>query len=208
MRKIFLFLIINAVAITVANAQYQQPEHQKYPPQQIFPVQPFDAVAAKNALAKGSAVIQGVAFTKPKTQFGYKAPLAQRIYANHIVVSLFPYTPYFEEWYNLKKEKENVKKNKIVYMDSVANQYKLTCETNSTGEFSFPNMKPGKYIILGTLPWDIQGSYNQYTGSGYDNYGGQTDYYQRQYYTVSHSDFLMDIIEVPQNTDVVKVKLN
>jgi hypothetical protein len=84
----------------------------------------------------------------------------------------------------------------------------LTCETNARGEFTFPEMQPGKYILIGTLPWATTGSYDKYTGSGYDNYGGQTDYYQRQYYTINHSDLLMNIIEVESGKSEVKVKLN
>ncbi|MGS2763050.1 hypothetical protein [Sinomicrobium sp. M5D2P9] len=199
-----VFLFMGMVHI---NAQYKQEEYQKHPLQKIFPQQQFDSVAARHALVQGTTTVKGVAFTKPKTNLGFKAPLADRIFANHITVELFPYTPYFEEWYNLKKKKENVKKNKIVYMDSIAYQYRLYCETNSRGEFTFPKMKPGKYIIMGTLPWTSGGSYNQYSGSGYGSYGGRVDYYERQYYTVSHSDFLMRIIEVEPDNETVKVKL-
>jgi hypothetical protein len=207
MKKAFYLLMINAVFLGTINAQYKQEEYQKYPLQKIFPERQFDSIAAKNALAEGTATVKGVAFTKPKNNLGFKAPLGDRIYANHITVELFPYTPYFEEWYGLKEKKENVKKNKIVYMDSIAYRYRLYCETNSTGEFAFPKMKPGKYIIMGTLPWTSTGSYNKYTGSGYGSYGGQVDYYERQHYTISHSDFLMQIIEVEPGREMVKVKL-
>lgn len=199
-----LFLFMGWVPV---NAQYKQAEYQKHPLQKIFPEQQFDSVAAINALAQGDATVKGVAFTKPKNDLGFKAPLANRIFANHITVELFPYTPYFEEWYELKKKKENVKKNRIVYMDSIAYRYRLYCETNARGEFTFPKMKPGKYIIMGTLPWTSGGSYDQYSGSGYGSYGGRVDYYERQYYTVSHSDFLMRIIEVEPGKETIKVKL-
>lgn len=207
MKTKFYLLIVSLFSIVTINAQYKQQEYEKHPLQKIFPKKTFDSVIAKNALATGNATVAGVAFTKPLNGYGFKAPLAKKIYANHITVYLFSYTPYFQEWYNLKGKEENIKKNRIVYMDSIAYNYKLWCETNSTGEFNFPNMKPGKYIILGTLPWQSSGSYDQYTGSGYDNYGGQTDYYQRQYYNISHSDFLMQIIEIPENATLVKVKL-
>ncbi|RAV28696.1 peptidase associated/transthyretin-like domain-containing protein [Sinomicrobium soli] len=204
---IFLFIVFLFTGMVNTNAQYKQGEYQKHPLQKIFPEQRFDSVAARHSLGQGTATVKGVAFTKPKNNLGFKAPLANRIFANHITVELFPYTPYFEEWYELKKKKENVKRNKIVYMDSIAYQYRLYCETNSRGEFTFPKMKPGKYIIMGTLPWTSSGSYDQYTGSGYGSYGGRVDYYERQHYTVSHSDFLIRIIEVEPGEEVVKVKL-
>jgi len=188
-------------------AQYKQAEYEKHPEERIFPQSYFDSIAAKNALAEGTTTVTGVAFTKPRTSFGYKAPLASRIYANHIVVQLFPSTPYFQEWMQLKDKKENLKKHKIVYLDSVAYRYRLECETNSTGQFTFPKMKSGKYILIGYLPWESYGSYDKYEGSGYNSYGGQTDYYSRQNYTTSHTDFLMQEIEVEPGKSEVNVKL-
>lgn len=189
------------------SAQYKQKEYEKHPEQRIFPTGKFDSLDAKKRLAVGTTSMQGVAFTKPKTKFGYKAPLADRIYANHIVVELFPLSPYFQEWYDLKRGKENLKKNIIVFMDNAAYRYRLTCETNNRGEFTFPKMKPGKYILVGNLPWTSSGSYDQYTGSGYGSNGGRTDYYQRQYYSNSHNDFLMEIVEVKEGDAITKVKL-
>ncbi len=203
----FLVLFFTIGFSMTGFSQYKQKEYEKYPEVRIFPQTPFDSLAAKSALAEGTTTLTGVAFTKPKNGFGFKAPLANRIYANHIEVILFPSTPYFVEWMDLKKHKENLKKNKIVYVDSVAYRYRLTCETNGVGEFTFPKMKPGKYILLGTLPWTNYGSYNKYEGSGYNNYGGQTDYYSRQNYSVSHSDFLMQEIEIEPGKSEVKVKL-
>lgn len=203
-----LLAILLFMGITTnGSAQYKQKEYEKYPEERIFPQSIFDSIAARNALAEGTTTLTGVAFTKPKTGFGYKAPLASRIYANHITVTLFPSTPYFKEWMTLKDKKENLKKNKIVYMDSVAYRYRLYCETNAQGEFTFPKMKPGKYILIGYLPWESYGSYNKYEGSGYNNYGGQTDYYSRQSYTTSHTDFLMQEIEIEPGKSEVKVKL-
>jgi hypothetical protein len=202
-----IVILSSVFSLNLVNAQYKQAEYEKYPEQKIFPKGKFDSLQAKSALSFGTTTVKGVAFTKPKTMYGYKAPLAQRIYANHITVELFPLTPYFEEWYNLKDKEENLKKNKIVYMDNSAYRYRVTCETNAKGEFTFPKMKPGKYIIIGTLPWNDTKSYDQYTGSGYGNYGDRTDYYERQYYTTTHSDFLMQIIEVKPDETEVKVKL-
>ncbi|KAB7530214.1 hypothetical protein F8C76_01515 [Flagellimonas olearia] len=210
MHKISLLLSIILLSIlgnTSISAQYKQAEYQKYPLQKIFPQQSFDSIAARISLAKGSSVIKGVAFTKPTNNLGFKAPLAEKIYANHITVELFPYTPYFEEWYELKKRKENIRKNKIVYMDSIAYEHRLYCETNSRGEFTFPEIKPGKYIIMGTLPWTSSSYQDTYSGSGYGSYGGRVDYYDRHYYTVSHSDFLIQVITVEPNQKVTKVKL-
>lgn len=207
MKKRILMLVFGALMISM-QAQYKMEEKGKNKEERIFPKQKFDSIEAKKAIAYGTTTINGVAFTKPRNNLGFKAPLADRIYANHIMVELFPLTPYFEEWYNLKKKEENIKRKKYVFMDTEAYRYRLTCETNSKGEFVFPKMKPGKYVIMGTLPYNTSGSYDKYSGSGYNNYGGRTDYYDRQYYTITHSDFLIQIIEVKEGDKEIKVKLN
>jgi hypothetical protein len=186
-----------------SNAQYVEPERDDTI--RMMPKTPFDTTFAKNALAKGHATIKGVAFTKPKTRLGYKAPLEKRIYANKIKVILYPYTPYLEEYIQLKK-KQNPKKLKFVYIHPEAWKYRLEAVTNSNGEFTFPDMKPGKYYLEGVLNWNTRSYYNQYRGSGYSGYG-TTNYYERKYYTVQHSDLLQEIVEVKSDNEVVRVKL-
>ena len=187
-----------------ANAQYVEKERDDTI--RLFATTPFDSVAAGQALSKGEGSIKGVAFTKPKTPFGYKAPLAKRIYANRITVLLFPVTPYLLDYLEVKK-KENPKKLKFAYIDPVAWRYRLEAITNSVGEFTFPDMKPGKYYLEAILPWSTTGYYDQYTGSGYNNYGGATNYYARQYYNIGHYDKLYDFVEIQNNGEVVHIKL-
>lgn len=200
------YLIVLLFSFGLVAAQYQEPEYEKYPREDIFPTVSFDSIAAKEALAKGTTKMTGVAFTRKKNVFGYKPPLAPKIKANHIMVELFPATPYFMDWYNLKKSKENLKRNKVVFMDTYAYKYRLTCETNDRGEFTFPEMKPGKYILMGILPWSEQGYYDEYAGSSYHAYGS-VNHYDRQYYTITHSDLLIQLVEVEAGENSVKVKL-
>ena len=203
MRKTITLLLLT-FSFGLTFSQYKQEEYQKYPEQKIFPKQKFDLAAAKSALSYGTTTVTGRAFAREKNQYGFKA--GNRIFADHMTVELFPFTPYFEEWYNLKKKEENIKKNKFVFMDTDAYKYRLTCETNARGEFTFPKMKPGKYIIVGNLNWSKTGSYNEYTGSGYNSYG-RIDYYDKKYYTEKYNDFLMQIIEVKPGETETKVKL-
>ena len=189
-----------------AYSQYEEEEHATG--EKIFPTQKFDAVEARSALAKGTATLKGKAFTKLRDPLGFKNPFADKIYANQITVELFPYTSYYAEWYNLKRKKENVKRKKIVYMDSQAYENRLTCVTNKVGDFTFPDMKPGKYILVGTLPWSQTGYNDRYNGSQFDgNSGGMINYYQREYYKITHSDFLMEIIEIKEGEKLVKANL-
>ena len=203
LHKHIYFLFVFVSAFSIAKAQYVQPERDDTV--RLYAKTPFDTTVAKMALARGTGTIKGVAFTKPKTGFGYKAPFANKIYANKITVLLFPVTPYLLEYLDVKK-KENPKKLKFAYIDPYALRYRLEAITNSSGEFTFPEMKPGNYYLEAILPWEQSGSYNKYTGSGYDGYG-RVDYYTPQNYSVAHYDKLTKFVNVEKDGEVVEVKL-
>lgn len=202
--KALVFALLCSVFCNTIQAQYVEKERDDTV--RLFPKTPYDSLAAIDQLARGTATIKGVAFTKPKTGLGYKAPLAARIYANKIKILIFPLTPYLEEYLELKK-KENYKKLRFAYLSPAAWYYHYEAITNSDGEFTIPNLKPGKYYLEGVLNWNSSGSYDQYTGSGYNGYGGGTDYYERKYYTVGHADLLQKIVEITAESEVLKVKL-
>ena len=200
-----LFLLAIGLSL-YAYSQYQEDDYASG--EKIFPSLKFDEAEARNALAKGTTTLKGKAFTKRKDPLGFKNPFADKIYANQITVELFPYTAYYAEWYDLKRKKEKVKKNKIVYMDSKAYENRLTCVTNKVGDFTFPEMKPGKYILVGTLPWNETGYNDRYNGSQFDGNSGRTiNYYRREHYRITHSDFLMEIIEIKEGEKLVKADL-
>lgn len=192
MKCLFITSVL-LISYLITNAQYVEPERDDTI--RLMPKTPFDTVLAKQALAKGRSTIKGVAFTKPRTKFGYKAPLEKRIYANKIKVILYPYSAYWEEYLQLKK-KQNPEKLRFVYIHPEAWKYRLEAVTNSNGGFTFPNMKPGKYYLEGVMNWNTGAYYDQYKGSAYGNYGTKANYYERQYYTVRHSDLLQEIVEV------------
>lgn len=204
MLKLIFMTGLFIVFFTPVRAQYVEKERDDTI--RLYATTPFDSASAGLALARGGASIKGVAFTKPRTGFGYKAPLAKRIYANRIKVLLFPVTPYLLEYLDVKK-KENPRKLKFAYIDPVAWRYRYEATTNSVGEFTFPYLKPGKYYLEAILPWNSSGYYDQYTGSGYSDYG-TTNYYQRQYYNIGHYDKLYDFVEIKEGEEIVKIKLN
>ncbi|WP_158798230.1 carboxypeptidase-like regulatory domain-containing protein [Pedobacter sp. L105] len=207
MKKLKHLILILPLMCThyFSKAQYVQPE-KKIDTIKLMPQTTFDIAKAKSALAPGKATIKGVAFTKPKTKFGYNAPFGPRIYANKIKVLLFPVTPYLLEYLDLRKQ-VNYKKLKFAYMSNEAWNIHYYAITNSEGQFTFPNLKPGKYYVEGLLNWTSTGSYNQYTGSGYGSYGGRVDYYDRKYYDVAHADLLNTIVEIKDNDEVLEMKL-
>ncbi|MRX76315.1 hypothetical protein GJU39_09455 [Pedobacter petrophilus] len=204
LRKCFTALILVLSAISTVMAQYKEPE--KKDKVEIFrPEIAFDSLQAKKMLARGTATIKGKAFTKPMNNIGFKS--GRRIYANQIKVTLFPVTPYFEAWYQLRKDKESLRRRRYVYLSDDAYRYRLEAITNSNGEFTFPDMKPGKYFLQGFLGYTSNGTYNEYTGSGYSGYG-RTDYYQQKRYAVDHKDRIEEFIEVKENGEIVKVRLH
>ena len=207
LKKYILAGIFSVSATTIVSAQYKEPE--KKDKVEIFrPEVVFDSLQARKMLAKGSAVIKGIAYTKQKHPLGYSVPFSPRILANKMKVVLLPVTPYFEEWYRLRKDKENIRKKRFVYLSDQAYRYRLEAITNSDGEFTFPDMLPGRYFLQGMLNYTLKGKYNQYTGSGYNGYGGRTDYYQQKEYAVDHEDRIEEFVEVKENGEVVKVKLH
>lgn len=170
----------------------------------LYPEMYFDSTVAKRAIAYGKSTIEGVIFTKPKNDYGFKAPLAGRIYGTNLQVTLFPVTPYFQEWYRLRKKKEG--KRTQVYMSEDAFRWRITTNSDDYGRFRFERMLPGKYFLQTFISWNEQKSYKQYVGTGYGTYS-TVDYYQWQSYYQNHSERLEEFVEVKSDGTIVKVKL-
>lgn len=200
-RRFFLAAII-LIAGTTIKAQYVQPERDDTV--RLMAKAPFDTVFAKSALAKGTGSIKGVAFMRTKNGYGMK--VGKPIYAAQSKVLLFPVTPYLLEFLELKK-KENPKKLKFAYLSNQAWYYRLEAITNSNGEFTFPDMKPGKYYLECLLSYSTSHSYDRYTGTGYNNYGGSTNYYTREYYNRGHNELLSKFVDITEEGQTLEIKL-
>lgn len=175
------------------------------PPKVIYPEFAFDSLTAREQLKRGTGTIRGIAFTKEKNNMGFKAPLGSRIYATNTKIVLFPVTPYFEAWRELRRKKEG--KKTYVYMSNEAYRFRLETTTDNYGNFTFTEMKPGRYFLQAIVGWSTTHATNVYTGSGYNGYG-RTDYYTPQYYSVSHSDRIEEYVEIKESGEVVRVKLH
>lgn len=170
----------------------------------LYPSASFDSVAAKNALAYGNTSIEGVAYTKPRNQFGTKTPLSARIFAKNTTVVLFPVTPYLEEWLTLRNKKED--KHTHVYMSNEAYKFRIVEQTDAYGRFKFEKMKPGRYFIQCILGYAETKSRQVYQGTAYGTYSN-ADYYTKQYYQVSKYERLEEFITVKDDDTKVEVKL-
>lgn len=142
------------------------------------PQQAFDMKLAADMINTGTAQIKGSAFydTRPPINLLNKGDI---IYARPgVVVTLYPVTPYLEEYFDLKKKDKAGKR--IAAISREANSFRiLTKIYTATGDFAFFGLKPGKYYIETTVHFP-------------SGVGG---------YEVS------DIVEVKQDGEVVNVKL-
>ena len=170
----------------------------------IYPTLSFDSIAAKKALAYGNITIEGIAYTKPRNQWGTKVPLSQRIFAANTTVVLFPVTPYLEEWFRLRNEKEG--KRTHVYMSNDAFKYRVVEKTDAYGRFRFERMKPGRYFIQCIMGYSETKSRQVYQGTAYGTFS-TADYYTKQYYNVSRYERLEEFITVKEGDDKIEIKL-
>lgn len=177
----------------------------------LFPQSFFDKKLAQDMLAIGTATIDGVASTKQKTAYGYKAPLAKKqIAPEGTLVTLYPLTPYFEEFIKLRKQKEN--KKTVVYISDEAYKYRLETKTDAYGRFKFEKLKPGKYFVESIVPLVASYTYQQQTGTTttYNGYGSaiaSSPYYETfrgSYDTTSRET---KIVEVKSEGELLEIKL-
>lgn len=192
----FLFFSI----FTISNAQNK-----------LFPQAFFDKKLAEEMLGFGTSTIEGVASTKQKNGYGFKAPLAKKQYApKGTVVTLFPLTPYFEEFLKLRRQKEN-KKN-TVHISEEAFKYRVEKTTDEYGRFSFIKMKPGKYYIESIVNFTAKGSYRQQTGTiNTYNSGGyvlaSTPHYETFIYNYDAANRESKIVEIKSDGEILEIKL-
>lgn len=177
----------------------------------LFPQSFFDKKLAQEMLAIGTSNIEGVASTKQKTVYGYKAPLAKKQLAPEgTLVTLYPLTPYFEEFIKLRKQKENKKTS--VYISDEAYKYRIETKTDAYGRFKFEKLKPGKYFIESILPYVGTYTYQQQTGTTttYNGYGAaiaSSPYYEtfRSNYDASNRE--TKIVEIKSDGELLEIKL-
>lgn len=158
----------------------------------LYPSVMFDSASAKNALTIGSSTIRGRACTiKDGLIFN----------AANVRISLYPVTPYLEEWKRLRDKEED--RNTAVYLSAEAAKYRIDVVTDSEGKFQFKEMKPGKYFLQGVFSFNQAKSRDVFVGAD-----ETTDYYRREDYTIPRSDRLEKTIEIKKDGDVEKITMS
>lgn len=161
------------------------------PVRSMFPRATFDIPAAQTAMARGNASIEGIVCTN----------LRSGVYrAAGVRVSLYPATPYLEEWYKLREKKEG--DGLGVFMSWEANYHRKDATANEEGRFVFYDLKPGRYFIQTFHDFSTAHSANVYVGSDVD-----TDYYQTENWTQRHSKRIEKFVDVKADGSAVKVTM-
>lgn len=199
MKKLFMLLVF-VMAFVSSNAQ------NTYYPQAFF-----DKKLARDMLGFGNSTIEGVASTKQKNNWGIKPLLGQKHYApKGTVVMLFPVTPYFEEFYSMRKKYEN--KKTTVYMSEEAFKYRVEALTDDRGRFKFEKLKPGKYYLETIVNFTATASYQQQTGTtntfnGYGNYLYSTPIYSTFFYGYDAANRESKFVEIKADGELKEINL-
>ncbi|MBB6371370.1 hypothetical protein [Chryseobacterium shigense] len=196
---------ISVLLLLVFTFIFSQAQNTYYP--QAF----FDKKMAREMLSFGNSTIEGVASTKQKNNWGIKPLLGQKHYApKGTVVMLFPVTPYFDEFYRMRRKYEN--KKTTVYMSEEAFKYRLEALTDDYGRFKFEKLKPGKYYLETIVNFTATASYQQQTGTSdaYNGYGGylySTPIYQTFFYGYSTANRESKFVEVKEDGELKEINL-
>ncbi len=199
MKKLFTLFIL------MFGFMYLEAQNTYYP--QAF----FDKKLARDMLGFGNSTIEGVASTKQKNNWGIKPLLGEKHYApKGTVVMLFPVTPYFQEFYDMRRKYEN--KKTTVYMSEEAFKYRVEALTDDHGRFKFEKLKPGKYYLETIVNFTATASYQKQTGTSdaYNGYGAylySTPIYSTFFYGYSAANRESKFVEIKQDGELKEIKL-
>lgn len=170
----------------------------------VSPAASFDAGAAKASLEPGSATIKGVVMLKAQNRSN--THIEQEVY-------LFPATPYFEEFLNLKKKN---KKKKVITNKEFIDVKRAAMIDDKSGSFTFNNIKPGKYFLytelhlLGSKSGAVRTGNQQwgvYNNAGNRVGGYTTPIYENKTWMTSKINILSKEVTVNESQRTVNVEL-
>lgn len=162
----------------------------------LQPAQKFDAQLAKKALERGTSTIKGAVCSWSNGQV---------YWGTNVKVTLYPMTPYFEEWYNLREAKED--KNTAVLVSEEAVKYRIDTQTNGRAEFQFTEMKPGKYYIVALNEFTEYSSGSVYAGTARGSDGSSANIYRNQTYAADKKKRIEKIVAIDGEQQIEKVLL-
>lgn len=178
----------------------------------------FNIDLARQMLDEGSVTIEGTASAKEFTDNNrFNQAIGVKIFAKKhnakpgTKVLLFPMTPYFEEYLELRKK--YLKSNTYTaVLSEEAFKHRIETSVGENGKFVFEKIKPGLYYIealvnyTGSDVYDVEsGRTDYYNGLGHytgskTNYRGEIQYYQ-------NADLESKIINIKDGMKIFKLKL-
>lgn len=192
--KVFYFLLI--FSTTSLSAQYGKFPKMYYP--QVF----FNKMDAEKALEAGSSSIRGVASSADNMT-------GQSHFAKEgTLVILLPYTEYLNEWLNLSKKHKN-NSNTVFMMPEVFDVRRETT-TDDYGNFTFNNLKPGKYYVESIIDFYATALGRQQSGTIYSSgygYAYSTPVYEYYNYKYNTQKKAYKILDIKNDGTISDVKL-
>jgi hypothetical protein len=113
----------------------------------VEPQTPFDFKVAAEMINAGNSQIKGKAFFETKAGILIRREIEPNTYAKPgAVVTLYPITPYFQEFLDLRKKDK--KDKQMAAISKEANSFRvLTKVVTVQGDFIFVGLKPGRYFL-------------------------------------------------------------
>jgi len=189
------------LAIAVLLLLSVQGSYAQKAPEWVLPSTPFNEAETAKLMEKGNATIQGIAKLKKKGKDNFGVKGSQ--------ILLFPVTPYFTEFLELKKKYNSRKKQAT--MGRTAFTYRVEGRfIDEKGTFQFTGLKPGKYYIISWISFARQKTTAVQTGTNtsYNVYGyvlGSSPIYEDYHYDVFIENEVSGFVDVTETNGVVNV---
>jgi len=187
--------LLGCAESAVKTADKQANARAKATPINVSINSPFDAAAAKAALAKGPTAINGVLYHRlsisGRDDLGWpQSPLIKNQPFKNFDIYLYPASPAVEEFDKLFSAQHSTMQKWYVNPRNVFNQQPqtkqfilpngvsdniLATKTDDFGRYSFKNIKPGRYYLY-TSGW-VKGKYNKDVYAGSSEYSDGTGIY-------------------------------
>lgn len=184
----------------------------------ILPGTYFDKNVAANALAPGNSAIRGVAYTKGSQNSKRFQILLDKLGKKKLarrgtIVRLFPLTPYFQEYLELRSKYKPSGK-KIAVITPEAYKYRIeTAVVDDNGNFQFTNLKPGKYLLEAEVTYTKTGTASEQVGTetGYNVYG-EAIFSNPIYadYSIAYdiTNYVSETVEITEDEAIIEVGLH
>lgn len=210
-KKLSFILLICVVFSVYGSVQAQRKTY-------ILPGTYFDKDLAANALAPGNAAIRGVAYTKGSQNSKRLQILLDKLEKKKLarrgtIVRLFPLTPYFQEYLELRSKYKPSGK-KIAVITPEAYKYRMeTTVADDNGNFQFTNLKPGKYLLEADVTYTKTGTVSEQVGTetGYNVFGQEISsnpIYSSYSIAYDITNYVSETVEIVDAEAIIEVGLH